>query len=380
MRFHNSTTTPKKILGESVNRFPFLSMLFIGVITLMMAPQAFASDKWFPASIDIWEPPFNDKRQRKNGQYTPVNKASKIWKICVSIPHLKDAYWLAVNYGIIDQAKQLGVAVQLSEAGGYDNLALQRQKVKQCMSTGANGLILSSISLDGFNDLIKKYVSEGRPVIDLINGISSDKLSARSAVTFWDNGYQVAKYLVSKHKIQQGKIRVAWFPGPVGAGWVEAGNAGFRHGAREGSIQIIATRFGDTGRESQTKLIEAVLNETTDIDYIIGTTVTAEAAVKVLRRLKLSDKIKVLPYYYGPGIHKGIKRGYFQAAPSDMQSIQARIAVDQMVRILDGKPYLKHVAPKVMVIDRANIRQFDTSTSLPPRGFRPVFSVNQWNR
>jgi hypothetical protein len=27
------------------------------------------------------------------------------------------------------------------------------------------------------------------------------------------------------------------------------------------------------------------------------------------------------------------------------------------------------------VIDRNNIREFDAATTLPPRGFRPIFSV-----
>ena len=89
------------------------------------------------------------------------------------------------------------------------------------------------------------------------------------------------------------------------------------------------------------------------------------------------DKIKILAYYYSPGVHRGIRRGYIIAAPSDLTVLQARIAVDVMVRILEKKEYHKHVAPRVIVVDHGNIRNWDISTTLAPRGFRPIFSVNE---
>ena len=57
--------------------------------------------------------------------------------------------------------------------------------------------------------------------------------------------------------------------------------------------------------------------------------------------------------------------------------LQARIATDVIVRILEGKEYLRHVAPKVIVVDRGNIRTWDSASTLAPRGFRPIFSINE---
>jgi protein TorT len=48
-----------------------------------------------------------------------------------------------------------------------------------------------------------------------------------------------------------------------------------------------------------------------------------------------------------------------------------------MVRILEGKPYFKHASPRVRVIDRDNQRDWDSSTTLAPRGFRAIFSVQE---
>ena len=60
---------------------------------------------------------------RTTVDYVPLDKASKPWEICVSFPHMKDAYWLAVDYGVAEEAKRQGVKMQLVEAGGYTELA-----------------------------------------------------------------------------------------------------------------------------------------------------------------------------------------------------------------------------------------------------------------
>ena len=51
-------------------------------------------------------------------RYEPLRKATKKWRICASYPHLKDSYWLSVNYGMVLEAERLGVALEVVEAAG----------------------------------------------------------------------------------------------------------------------------------------------------------------------------------------------------------------------------------------------------------------------
>jgi protein TorT len=346
-------------------------------LAVISASAVNAEKAWYPVEVDAWQPPFNDTRQRERKTYVPMEKAQKKWRIFAFIPHLKDAYWLGVNYGLIDEARRLGVSLSIYEAGGYGQIEAQRSQIKACIAGNPDGLIVSAISLDGLNDIVKKAYDQGIPVLDLINTMSSPDIAARAAVSFWDTGYQAGSYLRRIQEEMGKPVKVAWFPGPEGAGWVAAGDAGFRNAIKESSIEILVSSHGDTGRSAQGKLVEAALDRyAIDLDFIVGTAVTAEAAVKILRMRGLSDKIKVLSYYYSPGVHRGIRRGNIVAAPSDLQVLQARIAVDVMVRILEKRDYFKHVAPRVVVVDSSNIRTFDASTTLAPQGFRPIFSIN----
>lgn len=341
---------------------------------LAAAAPAFAKD-WYPYQVDVWDPPFNMESPRKQVDYVPLEKASKPWDICVSFPHMKDAYWLAVNYGIVEEAKREGVSIQLVEAGGYTNLNTQISQIEDCVARGADAVIIGAISYDGLNNVVQQVRAKGVPVVDVINGMSSPELSAKSLVSFGEMGAKAGAYLAEKHPAGSKPVKVAWFPGPAGAGWVEAGNKGFRDAIAGSALEVVETKYGDTGKEVQLKLIEDTLEAHPDIEYIVGTAVTAEAAVGLLRARDLADKIKVVSYYFTPGVFQGIRRGLIMAAPTDSTVIQGRIAVDQAVRILEGKDYLKHVGPRLYVVDSETVKTFDRDAALAPMDFRPTFSV-----
>lgn len=339
------------------------------------AAGAAVAKEWFPYPVEVWDPPFNMDSPRSKVEYVPLEKASKPWEICVSFPHMKDAYWLGVDYGVAEEAKRLGVRMQLVEAGGYTELQKQISQIEDCVAAGTDAVIIGAISYDGLNNLVAEIRKKGIPVIDVINGVSSPELSAKSLVSFGEMGSKAGEFLATLHPAGSAPVRVGWFPGPAGAGWVEAGNKGFLEAIKGSAIEVVETKYGDTGKEAQSTLIEDTLEAYPGLDYIVGTAVTAEAAVPILRNRGLQDEIKVVSYYYTPGVHQGIRRGQILAAPTDSTVIQGRIAMDQAVRILEGKDYLKHVGPALYVVTEETIKDFDSSSTLAPDGFRPVFRV-----
>ena len=82
-----------------------------------LAATASAED-WYPYPVEVWDPPFDMSSPRTTVDYVPLASAAQQWDICVSFPHMKDAYWLAVDYGVVAESERLGVKMQLVEAGG----------------------------------------------------------------------------------------------------------------------------------------------------------------------------------------------------------------------------------------------------------------------
>jgi len=362
------------LFGRSTGAWITKWLLAVIGTCLLLAPVA-RGDDTSPFPVDVWESPSGEPRQHTRRIYAPLDHAGKPWHVCASIPHLKDDYWLAVNFALIQEARRLGVRLDLFEAGGYPHLQMQRQQISNCVDGGADGLIVGAISADGLNDLIASYADRRIPVLDLINGVSSPAVAARVGADFYDMGLAAGEYLRRLTDKASVPVRIAWFPGPKGAGWVSAGDQGFRDAVRDTKITIVETHFGDTGIAEQARLLNTTLDQHRDIDYIVGTAVTAEAAVRVLRERRLSERVKVISYYFGPGVYRGIQRRTIVAAPTDQPALQTRLAVDLLVRILEKKIYPKRVSAPVLLIDGNSVNRFDVTSSLAPPGFRRIFST-----
>lgn len=356
-------------------------MIRLSVLTLAAAvsiatlPPAFAKD-WFPYDAAKIEPPFAADGKSVDVSYVPLDKASKPWKICVSFPHMKDSYWLGVDYGVVEEAKDLGVSANIVEAGGYTELTNQISQIEDCVANGAQAVIIGAISYDGLNNVVAEIRKKNIPVIDVINGMSSPEVSAKSLVSFYTMGHSAGEYLAQKHPAGSAEVKVGWFPGPAGAGWVEDANKGFMDAVKGSAVKVLEPKYGDTGKEVQLKLVEDELQANPDMRYIVGTSVTAEAAQGVIRERDLKGKVDLLSFYISPGVYEGIKRGFILASPADSMVIQGRIAVDQATRILEGKDYIKHVGPKIFVVDQSNLNDVPKDNILPPDNFKPVFKVN----
>ena len=351
--------------------------VFLGsLLTMACSMPAWAGESWSPYPVMEITPPFSKDGQSVPAVYTPLDKASKPWKICVSLPHMKDAYFVGMDYGLEDEAKQLGVKLNVVEAGGYTHLQTQVSQIEDCVANGAQAMIVQAISYDGLDSLIGEIAHKGIPVIDLGNGVSSTDISAKSLVSFYVMGREVGLYLAKKHPAGTPPVKVGWFPGPAGAGWVEAANTGFLAGTAGSALQVLPSRYGDTGKETQLKLVEDELQANPDMRYVAGTAVTVEAAMGLVRERDLGGKLELVADYMTPQVFSGIQQGQVLAAGSDSMVIQGRIAIDQAVRILEGRDYMKHVGPKIFVVNSTNVKDIKHDAILPPTGFRPAFSVN----
>lgn len=342
----------------------------LALLLFMVQAASCAAETW---ELESWSPPFDYKGTPSTLAYQPLEKAEKPWRICASYPHLKDSYWLSVNYGMVEHARRLGIKLEIVEAGGYLNLEKQKAQIAACAKT-ADALIVGTVSYDGLTPLLTS-LSQRMPVIAAVNDIASQGITAKSGVSWVSMGEAIGRYFAAAHPKGSPPVKVAWFPGPKGAGWVSFVEEGFRRAMAQSSAEIVVVKWGDTGFEAQLLLLEEVLEENPGIDYIIGSAVTADAAVSLLRAKNLTEKIGVFADYFTHGTYRAIKRGKVIAAPTDSPVLQGRLAVDQAVRALEGSLTLRHAGPAIHIIDSGNTNALDINESLAPAWFKPTFSV-----
>lgn len=333
-----------------------------GLLALaLLAPLAHG-----PASAQTvmsWEPPFTATQPRLVEQ-APTPPASKPWVLCIVIPHIKDAYWLGINHGMVDEARRLRVELRFYEAGGYPQLELQRAQIQACAADrSVDALIVGAIARGVMTPQLRR-MSAHLPVIGMVNAIDDAGIAGKVGVDWSEMGQAAGAFLAAQAQGDGAPVPIAWFPGPrsVSAGVDQA----FRQAIAGSRLVIRATAWGDTGKTEQRNLLQQVLDEQPGLRYVAGNALMAEAAISVLRERGLQDRIGVVSTYFTPAVQRGILRGRILAAPTDAPVLQGRLTVGMAVDLLEQRPTRRHIAPAVRLIDRSNIEQVDMSLSLPP--------------
>lgn len=320
-----------------------------------------------------WEPPFDYTRPGKISPYEMVKPATRRWNLCAVYPHLKDAYWLGVNYGMIEEARRLGVEMRILEAGGYPSLKTQRDQARTCgTDPDVDALILGTVSFDDLTDVVVE-VARRIPVLASVNDIANDGITAKVGVSWYDMGRLTGEYLVRRHPGPGDAVPVAWFPGPKGAGWVPFVDRGFRAAIANSRITIRATGWGDTAKSVQRNLVQGTLDSHPEVRYLVGNALMAEAAISVLRERGLGERVGVVSTYLTPAVYRGILRGRVLAAPTDSPVLQGRLSVGQAVDILEGRVVARHLGPVIRVVDADSVKLMDLDDSLPPADFTAQF-------
>jgi protein TorT len=327
------------------------------LILLLVMLSGAARAEWFPVNATL---------DGKPGRYEALPRAAKPWRVCVLLPHARDRYWWAVSWGIAQEAERLGIQVGIYQAGGYEFLAQQRRQFADCLARQADAIVLGAISGDGLNGDIAAAVQQGVPVIDLINGVSSRDVAARSLVNFADAVTAAMRpILVDAHGRP---VKLLWFPGPKDAGWVNDAEQGLRRALQGTSVELIHGGYAPTDASSQMNLVRAQLKNGVP-DYVLGNAIACELAANYFR-YQGHGRSKIVAYYATEPIVELIRHGDVLAAASDGTVLQSRIALDLAVRILEKKAYPKRVAPAIELLDAQSLPQYDISRLLAPVGHR----------
>lgn len=335
---------------------------------LLAAPAAQAAEPWWPVKVyDM------DSGKPVEIDYVPLPKAEKPWNVCVLFPHMKDTFWVAVDYGIVEEAKRVGVNMTLYEAGGYENLPKQLSQFDDCMAGNFDAIIVGPISEAGLTRKMREAERAGKPVISTVNPLPTAPAAARMFVDFTLMGKQTGTFLVNDEKGQGAKV--VNFPGPAGSGWAEQFNDGFKDAIGAASnVQLLGVRFGDSGVAVQLGLIQNALQAYPDMTVIWGCAPAAEAAIGAVRQAGRSN-VKIISSYENQAMLNALNKGEILAFATQYPVLEGRVAIDTAVRILEHKSYVKYSQTIPSMIDKGDLDKINMSLVLAPADFKAEYSV-----
>lgn len=299
-------------------------------------------------------------------------------KICAIYPHLKDSYWLSVNYGMVEEARLQGINLKVLESGGYPNTQKQVQQIESCRQWNADAIILGTVSPTlYFNQLSR--LTGNIPVFITVNHLDvgeSDQASVKGivGVDWHEMGLEVGEYLAKKHPKGSGKKRVLLLPGPQASGGTKPVVEGFLESIIDADIEVVVTLWADNDKEKQRNLFQQVIDDG-KIDYVVGSAVAIEAAISEIRSAQLDGQIGLVSTYLSHGVYRGLLRGRVEFAPTDKMALQGRLSIRQAVNFLNQVPYEYKIEPTIDTLTPNTINEEAVLDSLSPSKYRPTFNV-----
>ena len=361
--------------------------------------------------------PFNVKvQQAKTRAYSPLKRAKQAWKICALVPHLKDAYWIGIDYGLVQHARALNITLELFEAGSYYKKVKQLSQLSHCMDGDYDAILLGTVDpklLASFHQPITK------PVIALVNRIDSHKVTTRIGVNWYQMGWLAGNFI--KQDVEQGNAQqanVALLTGPEkqgGSDWVEEGivaalqaaskpssSDSVKNSSKSSKITISSIRHADNNRNLYRDQLYHLLKDQTP-DYVLGSAVAIEAAVGELaikqarhgstlisqpeQEPQLSEvaqlrgdsqpapQIKLVSSYLSPAVLRGLFRGRVAFSSDDSVVLQGKLAIDVVVRELEGAKPFGDIGPPIQGLQGDVLKKHKLENSLAPAEFYPIYRV-----
>ena len=311
------------------------------------------------------------------GMVEPV-KAKKPYRIAYSSADMNADFFLALAYGVIDEAKQAGVeVVRVLSAGGYGKVAEQVAQLEELNTLKPDAVIIVSAAFDGFDKVVERLVANGTKVIMVGTPISSPKVSLAVMQNEAGLGKMEAEFICK----EKPGAKVITLPGPPGSEWNKLRFEGFKAAAAKCNLTLVGNTYaGNVSIDEGQRQAGDWLLKNPDADYIYAVAgIFAVGAAQQAKRM--NSHAKVVSGTMTRRTPDLIKDGSMAMVVSEPAVVFGRAGLQYTVRLLNGDPLPNLVNgimpyPVALVpnheLTAQNIGQYDLSKyDLQPEGWKP---------
>ena len=303
--------------------------------------------------------------------YTWLTRARKPWQLCAIVPVLDTSYWFSINYGLSKQARKLGISLKVFQIGDFTGADKQQAYLDLCRKS-SQGIILG-----GVFDQSEKGKVFNVPVIALGYPVKSVFINANVIPQASDNGKLLADHLNARVDGQtDGKLKVGLFPGPANSVLAQQYQQGFLARYQREKIALVATHYTRHEYEEVQQTLSRFLNHNLDLDVLVTSGYVAEIASDLLKRMSLEDEVSLLSLNLTAQVYREMKRGTVSGAVTSSPVLQGKLAIDMAVKLLEKKLHYHEVTPKLKILSRDTIDDFDYADVFAPYGYKEILEVN----
>lgn len=295
----------------------------------------------FVAALGSAQAQTKGPEDRLVGLIQPV-KASKPYRIGVTVVHLNDDFYKGIVYGIDDEAKRSGVeVVQVSIAGAYGNVREQFAQLEALKALKVDVAVVAPAAFNGYDGALKSLKDAGITVVAA--GIPVNSKNVDFGVSQDDTA--IGKVLAQQICATKTGGRAVSVPGPAGAEWARLRYVGFMEEIKKcpGVVATEGAFGGALGLQHGLTTTSDLLIRYPDAKYVFTPEISlAMGAAQAARQQ--NRQVKVVSSSMVKEAAPMVKDGRLLAVVSEPGIIMGRLVVQYAIRKLDGKP-LTGLAP-----------------------------------
>lgn len=297
--------------------------------------------------------------------------SSKEITLGLAMPAISTAFWVSMDYGVLDEAKKLGVKVIAVDAGGFDQSAKQIQQIQTLIQRRVDVLLVGATDSKAVAPAVDQAVAQGIPVIGLSSLPATDKLAVKVGADHYGMGAFDAECLGAA---LGGQGQVAIMAGPPGVNWAQDRDKGFKETLAQKfpNIKIVAEQLGPSERNQGVTLMQEWLQAFPNLKGVFAVTDDLGAgAADALSAAGKTGQVKIATANLSQVGEQYLKEGKIACEAAQAVVQQGREAVRAAVALVRHQPYQKEIKTQAIGVTAENLANLDTSVISAPAGFRP---------
>ncbi|WP_043669456.1 ABC transporter permease/substrate-binding protein [Streptomyces xylophagus] len=275
-------------------------------------------------------------------------------KVGLSLSTLNNPFYVQLKAGAQAEAKKLGVDLTVTDA--QNDASQQANQLQNFTSSGLGTIIVNPVDSDAVAPAARAVNKSGIPLVAVdrsVNNADTASLVASDNVT---GGKLAAKALADK---LGGTGTIVVLQGQAGTSAARERGAGFTEGLKAyPGIKVVASQPADWDRTKGLDTMTNLLQAHPDINGVFAQ--NDEMALGAIKALgsKAGKSVQVVGFDGTPDGLTAVKAGTLYASVAQQPTELGKIAVENALKVAEGKSVEKSVMVPVKVVTKENVAGF----------------------
>ena len=264
-----------------------------------------------------------------------------------------DEFYITMNCGAQEKAKELGVSVEFQGPDQFDP-SLQTPIVNAVAAKKPDAVLIAPTDTKAMYTPIKQLADAGSKIVLVDTTLEQPDLAVSQIASDNEAGGREAATALADLTGGSGKVFTVNVK--PGISTTDARAKGFEEGAKEAGLDYLGQDFSNNEPAKAATIIKAQLAKNPDLKGVFATNLfSAEGTANGVREAGKGGDVKIVGFDAGPAQVEQLEKGDVQALIAQKPADIGAQGVEQAVKALKGEPTEPEIGTESVTITKENL-------------------------